>query len=79
MQKQAARVGQVWGGGIDSEGIRRANSFCGTFSFFWMDMTGNEVKCLIPALQSACLLRILLNTHGDSEFPKAIKIHHVFI
>lgn len=34
---------EVWGGGIGFE----CNSFCGIFYFFWMEVIGNEVKCLI--------------------------------
>lgn len=58
---------EVWGRGIGFEWVTRANSFCGTSSFFWMEVTGNEF--LIPALRTkliACLLIIWFSTWGNS-------------
>lgn len=58
-ETEAAGVCQRFGAEVwVLNAITRANSFCG-ISFFCMEVTGNEVKCLIPALPSkwrACVL-----------------------
>ena len=52
-------------------------NFCGTSSFFWMQVTGNELRFLISVpwtKLSACFLIIWFNRWGNSV-PKATKIH----
>ena len=51
-------------------------SFCGTSSFFWMEVIGNELKFLIPVLWtklSACFLITWFNTWRNSQFLKLQK------